>query len=193
MSKKMELEEGYDLKLMVAYLNGDENAFIEIYNKYSGKVYHCLLKRCRNEEETQELFQKVFMKFHQSREKYDPKYPLMQWIYVISKSVFFDYCRAQKREVEIEDLKEEQFLNLKKDNIEENEQKFSDQNLDQLSEDQRSVLHLKVIEELSYEEISKKLNRTESTIRKIYSRAINKLSFKEVSMKSSVSIQRSKK
>src|SRR3989338_5977637 len=61
-------EEREDELLMVQYANGDEIAFQELYRRYRARAYGYLSRRVRNSGVADELFQKVFLKLHRSRE-----------------------------------------------------------------------------------------------------------------------------
>ena len=89
-----------------------------------------------------------------------------------------DHYRTKKNNLNIENVSEE---NLKVVNIIENE---LDKNLDlnkikdaikQLNEDQQNVLIMRFVEDLSYEEISAVLDKSEGAIRLIQHRAIQSL------------------
>lgn len=174
--KKTKDQKTHDQQWMLDYINGNESAFHQIYKAYSSKVYQYLIKKCRDKEEAEEVFQKVFLKFHLSREQYDPHYPLLQWIYVITKSVLYDHYRSLKKDLDYQDLTIESFLNLSSDEVKESEREhLPEERLNQLTKEQRTVLNFKVFDELTYLEISKKINKSEVSIRKIWSRALKTL------------------
>src|SRR5947209_1135453 len=92
------VERGYALErssksdeaLMVDYQRGDEKGFDELYRRHSAKVYGYLRKRVSDRARTDELFQAIFMKLHESRAKYDSAYLFSPWLFTVCRSVLID-------------------------------------------------------------------------------------------------------
>jgi RNA polymerase sigma factor (sigma-70 family) len=167
-----------DQALMAAYSGGDEAAFELIYARYSRKVMGYLGRKLRIPDERDEVFQLVFLKFHRSRHSYDPKYPLLQWLYVISKSVYLDYlkqARIQNRvltELKGQDLIERfDTSEMKIVTMDEAAHEF----LKDLDGVQKEVARQRYLEDASFEEIAQTLDLSPSNVRQILSRAIKKL------------------
>lgn len=167
-----------DQELMENYLSGDESAFASLYERHSGKVYAYLKKKLNTREETDEVFQKVFLKFHHSRKNYDRQYPVMQWLYVIAKTTLLDHFRAQSKQVKVDESPIEEINpNLLSQNAP--AQTLSLERdieiLQSLSKEQRQAIEMRVFDELSYEQIAEKLNRSQDNVRQLISRALKKL------------------
>ncbi len=160
---------------MVAYLTGDVLAFERIYARYSGKILAYLQKKIQNPEERDEVFQLVFFKFHKSRRSYDPGYPLLQWLYVITRSTYLDHLKRKRRlERTTEAFKVEQEIA----DLSQNEPTPSlseGEFLSGLSGISKEVVSQRIMDESSYEEIAMKLNMSESNVRQIFSRTLRKL------------------
>ncbi len=152
---------------MLAYQKGDSKAFYELYSRHSPRVYGYLKKRLIRKEERDEVFQKIFLKFHKCRAQFSPKYKLVQWLFVISKSELIDHFRklnpSRMAKEEIDFIPSKTF----EDN--------SFELLESLSEEQKNVINWRIMDGLSYSEISKIINRPSPTVRQIFSRAIKKL------------------
>src|SRR3954466_12690289 len=88
---------------MRRYILGDNEAFRLLYARHSGRVYAYLRKKLDSPQETDEVFQACFLKFHQARDQYNPKYPILQWLYVISRTTLLDHVRKEGRQVQIAD------------------------------------------------------------------------------------------
>ena len=142
-------------------------AFTQLYQRYSQRVYNYVQSKVKNSADSDDLLQKVFIKMHESKHQYKDKYKFEQWIFVIARTQVLDFFRANKRY----DAK------LKK----------VDQGMDgspleadlsifnQLDASQRELLEMKYIDELSYQEISKIVNKSEVSLRKSLSRMISVL------------------
>lgn len=140
-------------------------AFCEIYSRYSARVLSFLNKKTRNQAESEDLLQKVFIKIHESKHLYKDKYKFEQWLFVIARTQALDYFRSAKRYQD----------RLKKFEPETNEKAEVDMAFLGLEADQLELLEMKFIDELSYEEISKVVNKSEVSLRKSVSRLMTKL------------------
>jgi RNA polymerase sigma-70 factor (ECF subfamily) len=169
----MQVEDESDENLMRLYCSGDSIAFDELYRRHAPKVYSYLLKRLPVRQEADELHQLVFLKFHTTRQNYNPKYAVLQWLFVISKSTFLDYCRSKKRKVsEVTGLPQSQMDQV---TLKEPEPELNAPSLDHLSEEQRQILHWRVLDERSFAEIANSTSKSEATIRQTFSRILRKL------------------
>jgi RNA polymerase sigma-70 factor (ECF subfamily) len=169
MSLKVESDEN----LMRLYLSGDSNAFDELYRRHASKVYSYLIKRTGAKQEADELHQLVFLKFHRTRQNYDPKYPVLQWLFVMSKSIFLDYCRKKKREVfEVTDYSQSEMDQM---TMHDPEPQVTTPSLDHLSEEQLQILNWRILDERTFAEIANATNKSEATVRQTLSRILRKL------------------
>jgi RNA polymerase sigma factor (sigma-70 family) len=159
-----------DEELMVAYAQGNENAFWELYGRYSGRVYGFLFARARNRTAVDDLFQTAFLKLHQSRHRYDPAFAFAPWIFTIVRNVWIDHLRrtAARREDELSGelpapapAEQPTLPELK-----------------HLDERQREALKMRYGEDLSFDEISKRLKTSPANVRQIVSRGLKRLRVK---------------
>jgi RNA polymerase sigma-70 factor (ECF subfamily) len=165
--------------MMQAYQAGDLAAYQALYQKCAGRVYGYLKPRLKRPEEREEVFQQIFFKLHRTRARYSSEYSFYQWLFVISKSVLFDYLRKKGRESN--DLATEGAEEIEK--IAAPESSPADvhpdleveKTLGALSSEQKQIVNWRVMDELSYEEIAAKLNRSEMSVRQILSRSLKKL------------------
>ncbi len=169
---------------MRAYQSGDSLAFQVIYSRHSGRVYAFLKRRLEKREEIDEVFQQVFTKFHLSRSQYDPTHALAQWLYVLTKSVLLDHWRKESKKL---DRPFENELALE-ETVAEDVQAEPAMGRERLQEvfktlalDQRQAVELRMFDELSYEEIAKKLGKTPLNVRQMISRALKKMKSKTMS------------
>ncbi len=51
-----------DEKLVSLYINGNDEAFDELLNRYQSKVFQYILQSTKNQELAEDLFQDVFVK-----------------------------------------------------------------------------------------------------------------------------------
>ncbi len=166
-----------DQELMLRYQSGDASAFESIYSRHAGRVYGYLLKKTNGDrEQASELHQAVFLKFHQSRASYRSEYPVLQWLFVIARSVFLDQIRKNSREVDsVGDEGIENFATPEEDPSQDSEPP----SLEGLTNDQREAVEARYLRDESFSEIARRLGKTEVSVRKMISRAIQKLRSKK--------------
>lgn len=156
---------------MVAYQNGDYDAFLEIYRRYSSKIYSYIRARLREGPATDEVFQTVFLKFHEFRRQYDAAYPLRPWLFTICRNTLVDYRRKHGRH-NFTVFDEESFGGA--DNVTPVEQS-NEIPIAQLSQEYQRALELRFLEDLSFDEISGRLHITPANARQRVSRAVRAL------------------
>jgi RNA polymerase sigma-70 factor (ECF subfamily) len=168
-----------DEELMLLYQQGDVPAFEVLYQRHSGKIFNYLKKRLGDEVWTDDVFQLVFAKLHQTRSQYNPSYRFDQWVFVMTKTVLLDFWKTTG-------AKTKRYFSESLDHLSSAQQPIAESNYIEapslsealtagLSFEQQSAVELKFIDELSYQEISKKLNRSEQNIRQLISRALKKI------------------
>lgn len=143
---------------LVAY-----EAFDELYRRYGQRVFSYLNKKLKNYADAEDVLQKVFIKVHESKHLFNEKYNFEQWIFVIARSAAIDHFRMKSRE-----QKNSKLVELDQNIME----FFPELHLDK---DQLELLELKYIDELSYKELSRILNKSEISLRKLVSRITSNL------------------
>lgn len=169
-----------DEDLMALYQRGSERAMEELYRRYSGKIYAYLKRRLSDRCWTDDVFQQVFTKLHQTRHQFDPQYRFDQWVFVMTKTVLLDFWKTTDVKTKryftqpIEDVNPAN-LPAYQSTLEGAAGMISEPLLAALSPDQRSAIELKFIDELSYFEMANKLGKSEESVRQLVSRGLNKL------------------
>jgi RNA polymerase sigma factor (sigma-70 family) len=161
---------------MISYRSGDASAFARIYESYSGKLYGYLIKRTSSREEANEVFQACFLKFHQSRFKYDPSYPLEQWLYVIARTALIDHLRKAGRQVEI--AREVRFDEVLTSELSPRSEEKTLEDLEiweDIPPEQRKAIELRIVDELAYDQIARRLGKSQANVRQLVSRGLRKL------------------
>lgn len=169
---EMSLDAMNDEQLMILYQNGDAKAFDELFKRLSPKVFGFLSKRLKNHETVADLSQETFVKFHKTKHLYNKSLPVLPWLFTITKSVLLDHLK-KKNLVMVDDydlstIPQPQLVLV-------NGEKDPTQFLNQLPDQQNIALHLRYIEEHSFEDISKSLQTSPENARQIVSRGIKRL------------------
>jgi RNA polymerase sigma-70 factor (ECF subfamily) len=161
---------------MRSYLGGDSSSFEVLYHRYSGRVYGYLLKKLCNRESADEVFQAVFLKLHQSRRNHDSTYPFAQWLFVIARTTLLDHFRKAGRQVKTVDQEpgtEPLSQNTPAPTLVQEEKEL--EVLRHVSVEQRQAIEMRVIDELSYQEIGAKLGHSQESVRQMVSRGLKKI------------------
>lgn len=80
-------------EILKALSNGDENAFLTIYEEYWYKVFSIAYKRLGNKEIAEELTQELFLKLWEKRESLKPK-KIGGYLFVSIKNAVIDHIHS---------------------------------------------------------------------------------------------------
>ena len=157
---------------MLAYQEGNEVAFTQLYRRHSSKVYGYLATRLKDRALADDAFQATFLKLHQSKAKYDASLPFAPWLFTICRTSMVDVIRSRTRVNENENQNE---VAVEMAAAPEKEEAADLPELSALPSAQRQALELRYLESLSFEEISKRLETSPANVRQLVSRAVKRL------------------
>lgn len=154
---------------------GDRNAFSTLVRRYQDRVYRFVLRMVGSHDEALELTQEAFMKAWQALPDWRPEAQFRTWLFSIASNAATDSLRRRKVV---------QFVALEEDYDTPGEeagpeaQLQAKQNLralqaalDRLPHDQREIVLLREVEDMSYGEISAALGISEGTVKSRLARA----------------------
>ncbi len=94
-------------------LDGDENAFNQLYERYRFRIYSVAFQILRNPEEAQDATQEIFMKLSGSLGKWNVQISkLSTWIYRLAVNHSIDHWRVRSRRGESQLLRNDADLIL---------------------------------------------------------------------------------
>ncbi|MCB0308136.1 MAG: RNA polymerase sigma factor [Bdellovibrionales bacterium] len=163
------INEQPDEELMVAYQRGYEQAFEILYERYSKRIYGYLCAKLKDRSLIDDVFQMVFLKLHRFRDRYRANYPFAPWMFTLCHNTMIDAIRAQGRILEDSDMTERSAENA----LELSTQAVPD--LAALTPERREALKLRYGEDLSFDEMAKRLGTTSENARQLISRALRQL------------------
>ncbi len=149
--------------------------FEEIYEKYYSGIYAYVVKLCRDEGIAEEITQETFFKVLKKIDTYRGECKLSVWICQIAKNTYYSYVKKQNR---LMDCPPEELAG--QDSF---EQAFIDKDmamqihriLHTLNEPYKEVFWMRTFGELSFAEIGKVHDKTETWARVTYHRAKMKI------------------
>jgi RNA polymerase sigma-70 factor (ECF subfamily) len=148
-----------DEALMLAYGAGDVAAFEQLYARHRGRLYRFLLRQLRDGALADEFFQDVWQRVIAARAGWTPEAPFGTWLYRIAHNRLKDHWRAlQYRPPAPIDSDERTARIPDHDTPERTLSEFEQRRqlqlaLDELPEEQREVLLLRLEQDLTLEEI----------------------------------------
>ena len=95
-------EDVTDSELIARYLNGSQDAFEELYQRYRRPLYAYLNRMLPGRHSlADDLFQKCWMKVIDNLHKYRDQDAFISWLYRIAHNTAVDHFRREKRSPEI--------------------------------------------------------------------------------------------
>lgn len=83
-----------DEQLMLNYRKGEAAAFEVLYKKHKGPLYRYVLRQC-DESYVDEIFQDIWMKLINARQRYKANAKFTTWLYNIAHNRIIDHYRRQ--------------------------------------------------------------------------------------------------
>jgi RNA polymerase sigma-70 factor, ECF subfamily len=164
--------------LIRAAQGGDTTAFSEIVKRYQRAVYRVAFGLTRNGSDADDLAQETFVRAYQAIGRFRIGEPMFPWLARIATNQALSLFRRRKRrpETPLEPLVEAgQQWGVEDDPAEHTAEREQHRHLleafDQLKPEHRAVLVLRVVEDLSYEDIAQSLNVPIGTVMSRLSRA----------------------
>src|SRR3979490_2883324 len=85
--------EAPDEQLMLAYRDGNASAFETLYLRHRDRVFRFVLRGVKSRATAEELFQEIWMRVIEARERYTPQARFTTWLYTIAHHRMVDHWR----------------------------------------------------------------------------------------------------
>ena len=160
---------------MERYADGDGDAFDELFRRYEPRAYSYFLRLTRSAERAQDLYQELFLRIHRARSSYDPTRAFSPWFFQIAHRLWVDDQRRAFRshEVSIGEWDPAALRHSAPDELA--DRQHAERALAALSPQERHVLVSAKVEGISYLELADQLGRSVDSIKKMASRAMQRL------------------
>ncbi len=167
-------------------LDGDTEAFGGLVSLHEKQVYNLCLRMVNNPEDARDLTQEAFLKAWRSLQFYRSESSFSTWLYRLTSNLCIDHLRQQKRrpavsltmgeEEEPVELEVESSRPTPEEQVIHRESRWAiAAAMAQLEEEFRLILTLRVVEELSYEQIAAVTDLKVGTVKSRIARARTKL------------------
>jgi RNA polymerase sigma-70 factor, ECF subfamily len=151
----------------------DEQAFEYVYQETKRGVYSMIFSVIKSHQATEDIMQDVYMKMMTTIDQYKKQTNFKNWLLTIAKNQAIDYYRREKKIVHVDQTDYDSFLSSSEPTPDEKTQ--FDLMIEMLNEDQRSVVILKIADEMKFKDIAKVLEKPIGTVIWLYQEAIKTL------------------
>ncbi|CAI8375692.1 MAG: ECF RNA polymerase sigma factor SigW [Flavobacterium sp. SCGC AAA160-P02] len=153
---------------------GSQLSFNFLLHHFWSDIYKYQLKRTQNDNDAEDITIQSFSKAFDKISTFNDKYKFKTWLITISKNIHIDYTRKKKTSFYTETSQEQESEAYKiiDENPTPEDKIITEQNLakllldiKQLKPKYREVIQLRYFKELSYKEISEKINEPMNNVK----------------------------
>ena len=151
--------------------------FTQLYSKYYPKLIYFTSRICNDPQKAEDLSTDSFMIALDKIEKYDKeKSQFSTWLFTIAKNLTLQDIKSERKKISLDvefdeegttmkDFiqEEESYLNIQ--NISDRKAEIIKKYMDTLKEPYRTVIEMREIKKMAYQDIADKLDRNLSTIK----------------------------
>ena len=153
-----------DKELLELFLNGNNKSFECLLNRHKVRIFSFIISKVKNKDIAEDIFQDTFIKVINSikKGKYNEEGKFLPWVMRITHNLIIDYFRRESKMRKIrvtDDFNIFDVLENGNKNQEEiliQDQVYSDLNsiIEELPEDQKQVLKMRYLHDMSFKKIS---------------------------------------
>ncbi|WP_425487600.1 RNA polymerase sigma factor [Marilutibacter spongiae] len=170
-----------DASLMRAWVAGDADAFDLLYARHRGPLYRFLVQQARNRALADEFFQDVWQRVIAARAGWTPDAAFSTWLFRIAHNRLNDHWRGLKHRPPAPEDGDERAARIPDPDTPERQLSEFEQRrqlqraIEELPEEQREVVLLRLTRELSLEEIGEITGAGRETVKSRLRYAMEKL------------------
>jgi len=166
-----------DSELIVRAKAGDHSAFTQIYERYAPAIYRYIYFRVGEAELAEDLQAEVFLRMLEGLHRYEDRgWPISAWLYRIARDRTIDIIRRRRNRQHVP-------LETWGGSCEGPENSVSAQleyeelnrTLNDLTDEQRQVIQMRFMAEMSIQEVAQELGRTEGSVKALQHRGLQSL------------------
>ena len=167
-----------DSEVVARHLEGDRLAFEELVDRYQRRLLNFVYRTIGDRERAEDLVQEVFIRVHRHLHRFDQTKKFSTWIYTIARNARIDRMRRNSSQP-YDDL---EGVDLPSDDVSGEDQAFASQRAERvgqaladLPDDQKRIIELAYVYDLSQREIADKLDVPLGTVKSRMRLAYGKL------------------
>jgi RNA polymerase sigma-70 factor, ECF subfamily len=166
-----------DIDLIMQVRAGNQAAFGQLYERYAAAIYRYIYFRVGEVELAEDLRSEVFMRVFEDLDRYEDRgWPLSAWLYRIAHDRTIDSVRRRKIRTHVpldhwEGMTDGPEVTLA--NKMDREELL--QLLEKLTDEQRQVIRLRFMADMSIQEVAEHIGRSEGAVKALQHRGIQSL------------------
>lgn len=147
-------------------------AFEKLYNLYNKLVYRIAFSIVKNKQDAEDIVQIVFTKMYSIDKSKLPSKSEASWLYSVTKNEAINFLKKKNHNISLEDIYEIEDNNEIKEIIDKDSY---NKLLSGLTDKEKEIISLKILANLSFDEIGKILKTPTGTIKWKYYKSIHTL------------------
>lgn len=160
-------------EIFIELKKGNKTAIEKLYKNYNKLIYGIAYSILKQKEDSEDIVQNIFSKISQIDKNKLPTNKEASWLYTLTKNEIITFLRKKSNNIDIENIYEIEDTNNDINNIIDKVQ--FNKLICKLNEKEKQIISLKIISNLSFDEIGRLLNEPIGTIKWRYYKSINNL------------------
>lgn len=160
-------------ELFIELKHNNKIAFEKLYTKYNKLVYGVAFSILKNKEDSEDVVQIVFSKLYKIDKNKLPSNKEASWLYTLTKNETISFLRKKNNDINLESIYEIEDKDNEINNI--IDQVEFNRLISGLNDKEKQIISLKILANLSFDEIGKLLNEPTGTIKWRYYKSIHTL------------------
>ena len=167
-----------DADLIARAQHGQVEAFGELYRRYLDPIYRYVRMRVNAESDAEDISERVFLRTFEALDRYEERgHPFSAYLYRVARNLLVDHYRRQPASVGLEEATDVGEVDSDPDTvvIRREEVRQISEAIEQLPEDYREVIRLRVVLELPNATVAAWMERSPGAVRVLLHRALKAL------------------
>lgn len=153
-----------DAQLISNYILGEEVALSVLINRHQARLYGFIFSKIQDRDATEDVFQDTFIKVIRTlkRGNYNEQGKFLPWVMRIAHNLVIDYFRKNNRMPKFKNKGDFDIFSVLSDESPNAENKIVENQiadhvrilLEELPEDQKTVIKMRIYQDMSFKEIS---------------------------------------
>ena len=160
-------------ELFIELKDNNKIAFEKLYTKYNKLVYGVAFSILKNKEDSEDVVQIVFSKLYKIDKNKLPSNKEASWLYTLTKNETISFLRKKNNDINLESIYEIEDKDNEINNI--IDQVEFNRLISGLNDKEKQIISLKILANLSFDEIGKLLNEPTGTIKWRFYKSIHTL------------------
>ena len=169
--KKIDEKELHEL--FKGFKEKNQSSYNQLYEKYYKLVYGIAFSVMKSKEDSEDITNEVFTKIYRLDKEKLPVSNEASWLFTVTRNECFSYLRKSRQNISIDEIYE---VPSKSQEIEEIiDSEYYNKLISGLSEQEKTIISLKILSNFTFSKISQVMNIPIGTIQWKYYKAVNSL------------------